>query len=359
MTAGPVLEIEGATKRFGPVAAVDRLSLAVDENEFFALLGPSGCGKTTLLRLIAGFEQLDEGRIRLDGRDITAVRPNRRPVNMMFQSYALFPHFSVHGNVAYGLEMEGLHGAELKRRVAAALDMVRLGDLAGRRPHQLSGGQRQRVALARALVKRPRVLLLDEPLAALDKKLRGEMQLELKRLQHETGIAFLVVTHDQEEALVMADRIALLRDGRIAQLGTPRDLYERPANRFAAGFIGIMNFFAGRLAAGGVAVDGLGLLPAAVGGVAAPGTPATLAVRPERVRLVPMLSAAGSGGGLVGTVEGIAYLGQDLLVHVRLAGQAAPLIARLPSGSAAAEGLSEGAPVACDWPPEQARVLTD
>ncbi|MEX0697353.1 MAG: ATP-binding cassette domain-containing protein, partial [Dongiaceae bacterium] len=262
-----MLEVERATKRFGPLTAVDRLSLELRENEFFALLGPSGCGKTTLLRLIAGFEQPDEGRIRLDGRDITAVRPNRRPVNMMFQSYALFPHLSTHGNVAYGLEMEGLRGAELNRRVAAALDMVQLGDLAGRRPHQLSGGQRQRVALARALVKRPRVLLLDEPLAALDKKLRGEMQLELKRLQHETGITFLVVTHDQEEALVMADRIALLQDGRIAQLGTPRDLYERPANRFAAGFIGTMNLFAGRLAAGGVAVDGLGLLPAAAGAI--------------------------------------------------------------------------------------------
>ncbi len=213
-----LLEIQGITKRFGPVTAVDGLSLTVNDGEFFAILGPSGCGKTTLLRVVAGFEQPDEGRVTLDGADITALKANRRPVNLMFQSYALFPHMSVAGNVAYGLEMEGVRGAELGRRVDEALALVRMSDYARRKPGQLSGGQKQRVALARALVKRPKVLLLDEPLGALDRKLREQMQIELKKLQQDSGIAFVVVTHDQEEALTLADRIALLDHGRIVQL---------------------------------------------------------------------------------------------------------------------------------------------
>jgi spermidine/putrescine ABC transporter ATP-binding subunit len=363
---GPVIEIENATRRFGSITAVDHLSLAIPENEFFALLGPSGCGKTTLLRMIAGFEQPDEGRIRLDGADITDVRPNRRPVNMMFQSYALFPHLSVAANVAYGLEMEGVKGTELKRRVTQALEMVQLGEQAGRKPQQLSGGQRQRVALARALIKRPRVLLLDEPLAALDKKLREQMQLELKRLQHETGITFLVVTHDQEEALVMADRIALLNHGRIAQLDTPKALYEHPASRFVADFIGVMNFLPGRLAAGGVVeVAGLGSFRGTLpdGTIQAPGTPATLAVRPERVRVAlakPAVLGDNALGTLVGgRVKGIAYMGQDLMVHAAVAGLDAPLIARLGAGSEAAVDLAEGVEVWCDWPAAHARILMD
>jgi len=361
----PVIEIREATRRFGPVTAVDRLSLDIRENEFFALLGPSGCGKTTLLRMIAGFERPDEGHIFLDGRDITDVRPNRRPVNMMFQSYALFPHLTVAANVAYGLEMEGVRGAELKRRVGEALEMVQLGAQAARKPHQLSGGQRQRVALARALVKRPRVLLLDEPLAALDKKLREQMQLELKRLQHETGITFLVVTHDQEEALVMADRIALLDRGRIAQLGTPRDLYEHPANRFAAEFIGVMNLLPGRLASdGAVEVDGLGRFrgtPVAGPAVSA-GAPVTLAIRPERVRATLANAPAfgdNPGGVVNGTVKGIAYLGQDVMVHLHVAGLAAPFVVRLGAGSEFAGQLAEGNELRCDWPAEHARILTD
>jgi spermidine/putrescine ABC transporter ATP-binding subunit len=370
-----VVEIVGATKRFGAVTAVDDLSLAIRENEFFALLGPSGCGKTTLLRMIAGFERPDAGRILLDGRDITDLRPNRRPINMMFQSYALFPHLSVHGNVAYGLEMEGVRGAELKRRVEEALAMVRLEEFARRRPHLLSGGQRQRVALARALVKRPRLLLLDEPLAALDKKLRTQMQLELKRLQHETGITFLVVTHDQEEALAMADRIALLNAGRIAQLGTPRALYERPASRFVADFIGVMNFFEGRLtsAAAGVAeieVEGLGRLRGDADGSGgsdgglpgrAPvvGAAATLAVRPERVRLSLEPPQESLPNGLSGVVLDITYLGQDLMVHVGLAGGRAPLVARLGAGSDVAAALAEGAVVWCRWAAEDARILME
>ena len=361
-----LVEIAGATKRFGSITAVDALSLDIRENEFFALLGPSGCGKTTLLRMIAGFEQPDRGRILLDGRDITGMRPNRRPINMMFQSYALFPHLSVHDNVAYGLEMEGIRGTALKQRVGEALAMVRLEELSHRRPHLLSGGQRQRVALARALIKRPRLLLLDEPLAALDRKLRGQMQIELKRLQHDTGITFLVVTHDQEEALAMADRIALLDRGKIAQLGSPRALYERPANRFVADFIGVMNFFEGRLANFSgrgveIEVDGLGMLRAEADDLdgAVVGGRATLAVRPERVRLSLAPVDEPRRNTVMGTVVSIAYLGQDLIVHVGLPGRPTPLVARLGSGSPVAGELIEGAAVWCDWPPEHSRILPD
>ncbi len=352
--AAPVVEAAALVKRFGPIAAVDDVSLAIRENEFFALLGPSGCGKTTLLRLVAGFEQPDSGRILLDGRDITDVRPNRRPVNMMFQSYALFPHLSVSANVAYGLEMQGVRGGELARRTAEALDLVQLGSVADRRPHQLSGGQRQRVALARALVKRPRVLLLDEPLAALDRKLREQMRFELKRLQSEVGITFLVVTHDQEEALAMADRIALLEAGRVAQLDTPRGLYERPATRFVAGFIGMMNFLDGRLAAGGVEIDGIGLLRGEAVAVGAEGSAATLAVRPERIRVS---ATPGAVNALSGTVDAIAYLGQDLMVQIGLPGRPQPLVARIGAGAEAAQRLASGMKVWCDWPAEDSRIL--
>ncbi len=344
------------TKRFGGVTAVDNLSLAIGEKEFFALLGPSGCGKTTLLRVIAGFERPDSGQVLLDGRDITELRPNRRPVNMMFQSYALFPHLTVQANVSYGLEMEGVAAPERARRVAEALDLVQLGSAANRKPHQLSGGQRQRVALARALVKRPRVLLLDEPLAALDRKLRQQMQFELKRLQHDIGITFLVVTHDQEEALAMADRIALMDSGRIAQLDTPRGLYERPANRFVAGFIGMTNFLDGRLVPGGIEVEGIGVIRGDAPAAISSGNAGTLAVRPERIQVS---SAPGAAGALGGTVVGIAYLGQDLVVQIGLAGRDQPLIARLSAGSEAARHLATGAKVWCDWPAEAAHILID
>jgi spermidine/putrescine ABC transporter ATP-binding subunit len=347
MTA--LLQIDGITKRFGPVTAVDRISLEVKDGEFFAILGPSGCGKTTLLRVIAGFEEPDEGRVRLAGADITELKANRRPVNLMFQSYALFPHMTAFGNVAYGLEMEGLQGAELKARVDQALAKVHMSDFAARKPHQLSGGQRQRVALARALVKRPKVLLLDEPLGALDRKLREQMQIELKRLQQDTGIAFVVVTHDQEEALTLADRIALLDRGRIVQLATPRELYDRPVNRFAADFIGLMNFIEGEVVPGGFAVDGIGPLPAP-NGVA--NGPATLAVRPERVALAER-------GILSGEVEGAAFLGQDVIAHVAVKGLARPMVARLPAGHPLAAKLMRGQRVWLDWQADQAVILKD
>jgi spermidine/putrescine transport system ATP-binding protein/putrescine transport system ATP-binding protein len=256
-----LLSVQSLSKSFGAVTAVDAVTLDIRAGEFFALLGASGSGKTTLLRMLAGFEEPTAGRILLDGDDITRTPPNRRPVNLMFQSYALFPHMTVRANVAYGLEMERLPRTEIGARVDAILATVQLDHLATRKPDQLSGGQRQRVALARALVKRPKLLLLDEPLAALDAKLRETMRLELKRLQAEVGISFVVVTHDQEEALVMADRLAILRDGRLEQVGPPRDVYERPATRYAADFIGTMNFWPGEARAGGLrAPDGTEIL---------------------------------------------------------------------------------------------------
>jgi ABC-type Fe3+/spermidine/putrescine transport system ATPase subunit len=237
----PIVTIEGLAKRFGAVMAVDGVDLEIACGELFALLGGSGCGKTTLLRLLAGLERPDAGRILIDGQDMTGVPPHLRPVNMMFQSYALFPHMDVAANVGYGLRREGVAKSESEARVAQALELVRLDGLSARKPAQLSGGQRQRVALARALVKRPKILLLDEPLAALDRKLREGTRFELVRLQEQLGLTFIVVTHDQEEAMSMASRLAVMNAGRIVQTGTPHELYEQPASRFVADFIGIAN----------------------------------------------------------------------------------------------------------------------
>src|SRR5215472_132605 len=279
----PLLEIIEASKHFGAVAAVDRVSLAVEHGELFALLGPSGCGKTTLLRMIAGFELPDRGRIVIDGSDVTAVPPYRRPVNMMFQSYALFPHLDVAGNVAFGLRQEGMERRRREARVAEMLALVQMQDYARRRPHELSGGQKQRVALARALAKMPKLLLLDEPLAALDRKLREETRLELIGIQERVGTSFLVVTHDQDEALGMASRLAVMEQGRLAQIGSATEIYERPKSRFVADFVGAVNLFDGVLVAGfnalALKVDGLDTplpLPEATG--LPEGTTATLAV---------------------------------------------------------------------------------
>ena len=246
----PLVRFEGISKRFGPVVAVEALTLDIDQGEFFALLGPSGCGKTTLLRMLAGFETPSEGRILLDGEDIAAVPPHRRPVNMMFQSYALFPHLNVEGNIAFGLRQEKAGKAEIAERVAEMLALVRLQGFGKRRVDQLSGGQRQRVALARALIKRPRVLLLDEPMAALDKKLRAETQFELMELQRKLGTTFVIVTHDQDEAMIVADRIAVMDHGRLAQVAAPSEIYERPNSRWVADFIGEVTMIEGRLGQG-------------------------------------------------------------------------------------------------------------
>src|ERR1041385_1448764 len=247
MPAGAIVSFENATKRFGDFVAVDDLTLDIFPREFFALLGPSGCGKTTLLRMLAGFEQPDAGRVALDGQDLAGVPPYRRPVNMMFQSYALFPHMTVAGNVAFGLKQDGLPKAEIAARVDEMLGLVQLRPLASRKPDQLSGGQRQRVALARALAKHPEVLLLDEPLAALDRKLREETRFELKELQRRLEMTFVIVTHDQDEAMTVADRIGVKRTGKLAQVGTPAEIYERPNSRWVADFVGEVNLIEGRV----------------------------------------------------------------------------------------------------------------
>ncbi|MDX6750629.1 ABC transporter ATP-binding protein [Geminicoccaceae bacterium 1502E] len=318
MTRPPIIRFESIAKSFGDTVAVEPLDLDIPRNAFFALLGPSGCGKTTLLRMLAGFETPSTGRILIDGEDMARVPPNRRPVNMVFQSYAVFPHMSVAQNVGYGLMVTGTSKPEIARRVEEALAMVRLAGFGRRRPDQLSGGQRQRVALARALVKRPKLLLLDEPLSALDRKLREDMQLELVRLQHEVGITFLMVTHDQEEALSMATDIAVMHEGRVLQVAPPRDLYEHPACRRVADFIGSMNLLPARLR--GMA-DGCAQVEVEeLGAIALPwqGEPPqgglSLGVRPEKLQL-------GEGGPGTATLEGrieqIAYFGDYSHLFVR------------------------------------------
>ncbi|TDK52397.1 ABC transporter ATP-binding protein [Antarcticimicrobium luteum] len=349
----PLLSISNIDKHFGTLKAVDNVSLDIRENEFFALLGASGSGKTTLLRMLAGFEVPTGGAIYLDGKDVSAIPPNRRPVNLMFQSYALFPHMTVAQNIAYGLEMERLPRREIAARVEEMLGVIQLSQLAGRKPDQLSGGQRQRVALARALVKRPRLLLLDEPLGALDKKLRGEMQLELKRIQHEFGITFVVVTHDQEEALVMADRIAILRDGRLLQCGSPREIYETPQSRFAADFIGVMNFLPARVG-GGVLLAQTGVpIAADLPEGLAEGAEAVAAVRPERLHL----GQSGADNSLTGTIGAMAYHGLDLQLHLTTPLSPQPVMVRLTADAAEGRPLSIGDEVTVGWSARDTRVF--
>jgi spermidine/putrescine transport system ATP-binding protein len=332
---GPIIRFENVTKRYGKVLAVDDVSLAIEEGEFFALLGPSGCGKTTLLRMLAGFETPTQGRILIDGQDISRTPPNRRPVNMVFQSYAVFPHMSVADNIAYGLKVDRVPAAERARRVEEALGLVKLEGLGARKPDQLSGGQRQRVALARALVKRPRVLLLDEPLSALDAKLREAMRSELTQLQETVGVTFLFVTHDQDEALAMASRCAVMNRGLLQQVATPSDLYEFPNSRFVADFIGSVNLFEGLLAVDehDHAVIEARDLPAPVyldhGVTGAHEATVWVALRPEKIELhkrgegsaPPLLDDAPAGHNRVpGVIRRIAYLGSESVYEVAVEG---------------------------------------
>jgi putrescine transport system ATP-binding protein len=353
-----LLEIIAASKRFAATAAIDRVSLSVEQGEFFALLGPSGCGKTTLLRLIAGFETPDGGDIRIDGVAMNEVPPYARPVNMMFQSYALFPHLDVAGNVAFGLKQENMERRRREARVAEMLGLVQMSGYAHRRPHELSGGQKQRVALARALAKMPKLLLLDEPLAALDRKLREETRLELKGIQQRLGTTFLVVTHDQDEALGMASRIAVMSQGRLVQIGTPAEIYERPNSRFVAGFVGAVNLFEGEL----VAARGQACL--AIAGIEQPlplpgpiglpsGARAALALRPEKLRLSLICPA---GFALAATVASIDYQGGQSTVHLATP-SGRPLRAHLPS--AAAQGLERGCAAWASWAADDAVILAE
>ncbi|RWA76736.1 ABC transporter ATP-binding protein [Mesorhizobium sp.] len=318
----PAIEAKGVTRIFPTagqdvVRALDNVSVSIGENEFFTLLGPSGCGKTTLLRLIAGFDFPSAGEILLHGQDIAPLPPFKRPVNTVFQSYALFPHMTVAENIGFGLKMLGRPKVEIEARVDAMLKLVRMEAMRNRRTSQISGGQQQRVALARALAPQPKVLLLDEPLSALDYKLRKEMQIELKRLQHETGITFIFVTHDQEEALTMSDRIAVMSAGKILQVGTPRDIYDKPAERFVADFIGETNFITAAIAITGnckvrATLKSGATIDATVAEGFQPKGNATIVVRPEHAKLTT------GKGDLSGTVETIVYFGTDTHIRVQL-----------------------------------------
>jgi ABC-type Fe3+/spermidine/putrescine transport system ATPase subunit len=330
--ASAEVTLRGLTKRFDDVVAVDAVDLHVDEGEFLSLLGPSGCGKTTTLRLIAGFEQPDEGSVLIGGDDVSRLPPYRRDVNTVFQSYALFPHLRVLDNVAYGLKQRGLSKAQRHERARAMLELVRLPDVEARKPRQLSGGQQQRVALARALVMEPKVLLLDEPLGALDLKVRRQLQIELKRIQETVGVTFVYVTHDQEEALAMSDRVAVMNGGRIEQIGTPREIYDSPSSSFVADFIGETNF------------------------IKRNGT--TIAVRPERVHLRP--DAAGAGESIAGEVVTTMVIGpavqclvrsddgQEVLIRQQRGGDESPL-----------EGVRAGERVYVHWAQDAALVLAE
>ena len=349
MTAVADVRLEGVTKHFDGAVAVDALSLEVEQGRFFALLGPSGCGKTTTLRMIGGFEEPSEGRIFLGDRDVVGLPPYKRDVNTVFQSYALFPHLSIFENVAFGLRRRGVGGEELRRRVDEALDLVALTGFGTRKPKQLSGGQQQRVALARALVNHPRVLLLDEPLGALDLKLRKQMQLELKRIQHEVGITFVHVTHDQEEAMTMADTIAVMNHGRIEQLGQPEELYETPQTAFVASFLGVSNLLPGTVEG----TDAVRLASGAVVRAATAGKtgPVSAGVRPEKIAL-------GEGGGanrLTGTVSETAYIGVATQVVVHTADGTVQVFAQnIDSG---ARVPAPGSPVTLSWSPESTFVV--
>ncbi len=362
-TEQAAIDVRGASKIFrgqgqDDVRALDNVSVAIRQNEFFTLLGPSGCGKTTLLRLIAGFDFPTEGQILLYGDDIAPLPPFMRPVNTVFQNYALFPHMTVSQNIGFGLEMLGKPRAEIDARVTEMLSLVRMADLKDRKTSQISGGQQQRVALARALAPRPKVLLLDEPLSALDFKLRKDMQIELKRLQLETGITFIFVTHDQEEALTMSDRIAVMSKGKILQIGSPQDIYVRPSERFVANFIGDTNFLKARTVsakAGKVKLDvaGGGSLLADMPDDGIPVGDVTVIVRPEHASVVDL-----KNGDFSGTVENVVYFGTDTHIHLKLT-DGALFIVRQQNAAGSAANVKQNAKVGIAVAPGTARIIKD
>ena len=354
---GPAVRLVSLRRAYGDVIAVDGIDVEIGEGEFFSLIGPSGCGKTTTLRMIAGLVEPSGGRIEVHGRDVTALRPHRRPVNTVFQQYALFPHLNVFENVAFGLRERRVRAAEITSRVAEMLELVGLTGRERYRPSQLSGGQQQRVALARSLVLRPEVLLLDEPLGALDLKLRKELQLQLKRIQHEVGITFIYVTHDQEEAFFMSDRVAIMREGRLEQLGTPRDVYQRPATEFVAEFVGASNRLPATVVSGAedgsgyeVQCDGVGSFRAVgVGGLTA-GQSVCAIVRPEAISPEP----AGPGrAGLTATVTDLAYLGHQISCVVQTEAGAQMTMSMHQHHT----GIAVGSRYEFSWPLESVWVL--
>jgi len=359
-TDEPIAELRGATKRFGDVVAARSLDLAIRRGEFLSFLGPSGCGKTTALRMLAGFESPSEGEILLDGQRVNDLPAHRRPVNMVFQHYALFPHLNVADNIAYGLRQRRPRPpeTEVAAAVERALETVRLPGFGARRIWEMSGGQQQRVALARAIVNQPKLLLLDEPLAALDKKLRHDMQIELQTLQRSLGITFILVTHDQEEALSMSDRICIMREGRIVQVGSPRTLYDRPRNRYVADFVGKSNFFPGRVAAlsqGRARLDGPGghVFTGTAGEGIAAGAEAFASLRPEQIVL------ARSGDGVPVTVVNRIFLGEHTEYLVRNAGLGEFLVLASRQAETGEGSFEPGQTGVARWPADAALILTD
>ena len=353
----PAVELVHLIKRFGDVVAVNDVSLKIEDGEFFSLLGPSGCGKTTTLRVIAGLETVTSGEILLQGEAIGETPAFKRPVNTVFQNYALFPHLNVERNVAFGLEMQKVPKAEIKTRVAEALEMVRMADMARRRPNQLSGGQQQRIALARALVNRPKVLLLDEPLGALDLKLRKAMQLELKQLQEQVGITFIYVTHDQEEALIMSNRIAVMHDGKVLQIGSPEEIYDRPSNRFVADFIGETNFLEGTVnEISGEVIDVLldeqTIIKTHSNSSVHKGQRVGVVIRPEKISLA-------STGIVEGQVQEIIYIGTDTRYIIHLKNEISVTVREQNLNSNQANIYQKGDGVSLTWDPAHALVLTE
>lgn len=358
-TTTPAVEIRGLSKEFAGHLAVHPLDLEIRENEFFSILGPSGCGKTTLMRMITGFETPSSGRVKLGGVDVTDVPTRSRDLNMLFQSYALFPHLTVFENVAFELRVRRVAKAEANRRTREALELVKLGHLGDRKPDQLSGGQRQRVALARAVVSGPKVVLLDEPLGALDQQLRKEMQYELKRMQREVGITFIYVTHDQEEALTMSDRIAVMSEGVVQQVAGPEDIYNRPETRFVAGFIGSCNLLDVEAPAGvegeevAVELPGVGAVRGVLGETVTSPRAGTLLLRPERIEV----RRDGEGDGVLGIAETLTFLGEEWHLHLRVGEH----LLRTSVSSLVKErdlpGLAAGERLHLSWRPQDARIV--